>query len=213
MDAHRTSDPVLLTLHAVRVLGFASSGAVAARSGLATADVEERLEDLRARGWTTRSEFAGTGGWSLTDAGRAEDERLLADELHERGARDVVADVNERFGPLNARFLAAVTKWQLRPVGGNAFAPNDHTDFRWDDRVTASLQSAGRQLGTLEGELAAVLPRFAGYAGRYDAAMGRVLAGQHRWVDGVGIDSCHIVWIQVHEDLLATLGLERGTIG
>jgi hypothetical protein len=28
--------------------------------------------------------------------------------------------------------------------------------------------------------------------------------------DGVGEDSCHLVWIQLHEDLLATLGLERG---
>lgn len=208
-----TSDPVLLTLHAVRVLGFAPATAVAARCGLPRTDVEERLEDLRARGWTSRSDFAGSDGWSLTDAGRAEDERLLASELDGCGARDVVAEVNERFVPLNARFLAAVTRWQLRPVGGNAFEPNDHTDFRWDDRVITSLRSAGRRLAALEDTLAGPLPRFAGYAARYDAAMSRASAGQHRWVDGVGIDSCHIVWIQFHEDLLATLGIERGASG
>jgi hypothetical protein len=76
--------------------------------------------------------------------------------------------------------------------------------------VIASLRSVGRRLGGLEDDLVRVLPRFAGYAARYDAAMARVVAGQHQWVDGVGEDSCHLVWIQLHEDLLATLGLERG---
>jgi hypothetical protein len=30
-------------------------------------------------------------------------------------------------------------------------------------------------------------------------------------VTEVGGDSCHTVWMELHEDLLATLGLERGT--
>ena len=36
------------------------------------------------------------------------------------------------------------------------------------------------------------------------------MSGQNAWVDGVGVDSCHTVWMQLHEDLLATLGLDRG---
>jgi hypothetical protein len=32
------------------------------------------------------------------------------------------------------------------------------------------------------------------------------MAGQHDWVDGHDRDSCHIVWIQFYEDLLATSG-------
>jgi len=204
------SDAPLLTLHAVRLLGFADTDRVAARTGFARDDTASLLEDFRANGWVARSEFAGTAGWSLTDRGRAEDERMLADELAEAGARETVALVHERFVPLNARFQDAVTRWQLRPVGGNTFAANDHTDFRWDDRVIASLGSVGRRLGGLEDDLARVLPRFTGYAARYDAAMARVVAGRHEWVDGVTVDSCHLVWIQLHEDLLATLGLERG---
>jgi hypothetical protein len=30
-------------------------------------------------------------------------------------------------------------------------------------------------------------------------------------VDGPDRDSCHLVWIQFHEDLLATLGIKRGS--
>ena len=32
---------------------------------------------------------------------------------------------------------------------------------------------------------------------------------EHEWADGLGIDSSHLVWIQLHEDLLASLGLDR----
>jgi hypothetical protein len=38
-----------------------------------------------------------------------------------------------------------------------------------------------------------------------------VQTGHHSWVDAPDRDSLHAVWIQLHEDLLATLGIERGT--
>jgi hypothetical protein len=43
------------------------------------------------------------------------------------------------------------------------------------------------------------------------AALRKVEAGQHSWLDAPDRDSCHLVWIQFHEDLLATLGLPRGS--
>lgn len=204
------SHPTTLTLHAVRLLGFADSRRVAARCRLSTGDVEESLLDFQAQGWVTRSQFGGSGGWSLTDRGRIENERLLAAELDAAEARDSVVEVHSRFLPLNGRFQEAATRWQLRPLPGDPMAANDHTDFRWDDRVIAAIGSVGRRLAELEAELVDALARFAGYAERYDAALERVIRGEHRWVDGVGIDSCHAVWMQLHEDLLATLGLERG---
>jgi hypothetical protein len=89
-------------------------------------------------------------------------------------------------------------------------AANDHTDFRWDDRVIESLQSLGRLLIPLDTDLASVLARFEGYAERFNAAVARVVKGENRWVDGLGIDSCHVVWMQLHEDLVASIGLDRG---
>lgn len=61
--------------------------------------------------------------------------------------------------------------------------------------------------------MGAVIDRFAGYETRYAAALERVDAGQLAWVDAPGIESCHTVWLQLHEDLIATLGLERGQPG
>lgn len=207
------SNPTTLTLHAVRILGFADTARVARRFGLDSAAVESTLEDHRASGWVTRSEFGGTAGWSLTEEGRRHNELLMAAELDDVAARPAVSAAHQAFVPLNARFQKSVTDWQLRPIGGNALSANDHSDFRWDDRVMRSLQSVGRRLASLQADLVRALARFDGYSTRFDAATSRAVAGQHEWVDGVGIDSCHLVWMELHEDLLGTLGLQRGDGG
>lgn len=197
----------------MRLLGFAQAQQIASRFDLDRGEVGEHLLDFEAYGWLTRSEFAGTTGWSLTDSGRAENERRLAAELDVWGVRSTVMEVHGRFLPLNARFQEAVTRWQVRPLPGDPMARNDHTEFRWDDRVIESLRSLGRRLVPLDTDLDSALARFGGYAERYNAAVVRVVRGEHRWVDGLGIDSCHVVWMQLHEDLLASIGLDRADEG
>src|SRR5918999_4110917 len=66
-----------LALHGVRVLGFPTAARVAARYGLDVGTVEAALLDFEAWGWVGRSSFAGRSGWSLTDAGRTENERRM----------------------------------------------------------------------------------------------------------------------------------------
>ena len=208
------SDTDLLVLHAVRLLGFSPTTAVAARYGLDEDVVEELLEDHRAAGLVTWSAFADSAGWSLTERGRAEGERRLAAELDaappDGGRRHVVHRSYLEFLELNGRVLQAVTDWQTRPVPGAPFAANDHQDLRWDNRVLQRLTEVGGALAPLAGTLAACLDRLAGYSRRFEAALARARAGEREWVDGLGRDSCHTVWFQLHEDLLATLGIARG---
>lgn len=205
-----SSSSGLLTLHAVRLKGMAEVGRVAGRFGLDPAEVAELLLDFQACGWVRHVEFAGVGGWTLTEAGRREDERLLAVELAAVGATAAVAEVHAAFLPLNGRFLAACTRWQIRALPGDPMAANDHTDFRWDDRVLDELGALGRRLGPLCVGLTDRLARFDGYPDRYTAALARVEAGQRSWLDEPGLDSCHAVWFELHEDLIATLGILRG---
>ena len=40
---------------------------------------------------------------------------------------------------------------------------------------------------------------------------GEVDRGERAWVAQPRIDSCHTVWMELHDDLLATLGLKRGS--
>jgi hypothetical protein len=200
-----------LALHGVRVLGFPTAARVAGRFGLDRGAVEEALLDAEAHGWVRRLSFGGSSGWSLLDAGRAEGERRLAAELDRLGARDTVADVHARFRPLNRRLGAACTDWQVRPTRLDPMAFNDHTDWRWDERVLRTLRSVGTAFAGLCAELSAHLTRFDGYAELYASALRRVDEGERGWVDGHDRDSLHLVWIQFHEDLLATLGIPRGT--
>ncbi|MEV0612865.1 transcriptional regulator [Nonomuraea sp. NPDC050404] len=205
----RDSPPGLLVLHAVRVLGFADTPEVARRYGLDAALTEELLGDAEACGWTGSSAFAGTAGWSLTEAGRAENERQLAAELARVGGAEEVRGVYRTFLPLNALLLRACTDWQLRPTAGDRLAVNDHADPAWDAGVLHELACVDRALTPLADRLGSVLTRFRGYDTRFAAALARARAGENAWVDRTDVDSCHRVWFQLHEDLIATLGLDR----
>ncbi|GAA1724295.1 hypothetical protein GCM10009809_20100 [Isoptericola hypogeus] len=209
------SEPELLVLHAVRILGTADDESAAARYGLDVAVAREHLLDLEAFGLVRRAEFAGLGGWSLTGRGRAEDERLLAAEL----ATDptgrpaaVVHEVLAGFDPLNGRLRQACTDWQLRPGDGGRLDVNDHRDPAWDARVLDELGAAVAGVRPLLARLAAVLERFAGYDGRLDGALAAACDGDGSRVAGLGAASVHGVWMELHEDLLATAGIARGAV-
>ncbi|WP_431931199.1 transcriptional regulator [Nonomuraea jabiensis] len=207
----RDSPLDLLVLHAVRITGFGDTPVIARRYGLDAAETKEALYDAEARGWVQHTAFAGTGGWSLTESGRAENERQLAAELARVGGADEVHDVYREFLPLNALLLRACTDWQLRPAGGDRLAVNDHSDFAWDARILYDLAGIDRALAPLADRLGSVLTRFRGYDTRFAAALARARAGEGAWVDRTDVDSCHRVWFELHEDLIATLGIDRRT--
>jgi hypothetical protein len=203
------SAPDLLVLHAVRILGFADTAAIARRFDLDPVLAHESLQDAEAYGWVQRAAFADLRGWSLTERGRREGERVLAAEL---GLVDGEAEVRSVYGdflPLNVQLLRACTDWQLRPASGDRLASNDHSDSGWDGRVLDELAQVGRGVGPLVERLGAVLLRLRGYDERFDAALRRARAGDPGWVDRTDVDSCHRVWFELHEDLIATLGISR----
>ncbi len=206
-----TSSAELLVMHGLRVKGMADAAAVAQRFALDRELVDELLIDYEAFGWISRAHFADVDGWSLTASGLAENERRLGAELDQTGARSKVVAAHEVFVALNSRFLVAITNWQIRPRGGDLLAANDHTDWSWDDRVLDELHALQGRLQPVGEQLAAALGRFGGYTERYSAALDRVDRGERAWVAQPKIDSCHTVWMELHEDLLATLGLERGS--
>jgi hypothetical protein len=201
----------LLLLHAVRLKGMADEEAVVQRFAIPQSQAVELLLDYQAFGWISWSEFAGTGGWSLTAAGKVENERRLAAELdRSEGARGVVRAAYGTFLPLNGRLQQACTDWQLRPTPDDALAFNDHRDEAWDQGVIDELHGVDRELKSVVDQLTGVLKRFQDYDIRFSGAIKRAAEGDTAWVDGTSIDSCHTVWFELHEDLLATLGLRRG---
>ncbi|WP_213450848.1 transcriptional regulator [Rhizomonospora bruguierae] len=207
----RESSFDLLVLHAVRLKGFADAPVIAERFGLDAAETVEFLGDARARGWVRHATFADLHGWALTESGRAENERQVAAELAHAGGTAQVREVHAAFRPLNARLQRACADWQLRPTANDRLAANDHADPVWDAAVLDDLAAIDLALAPLADRLGNVLTRFRGYHARFTAARHRALAGDGGWVDRTDIDSCHRVWFELHEDLVATLGLDRAT--
>jgi hypothetical protein len=140
----------------------------------------------------TRSAFADLAGWSLTETGRRRNEEQLREELDGAGGRADVIAVHERFLPWNARAARAFTAWQL-----------DRAEEGGD-----RLGDVARALADIEEALTARLARFGGYHDRFAGALARA-AHDRAWITGVEIDSAHRVWFELHEDLIATLGLRR----
>ena len=189
---------------------MAPTAAIAGRFSLDATAVQELLLDFEAYGWVYRVAFADLSGWTLSESGKQEGQRRLAAELDLAGARDLVTASHADFAQLNGRFLTLVTKWQIRPTPRDAWATNDHQDWAWDEDVLKSLTNIARRLRPVGEDLSGALARFAGYPERFDKALGRVDKGERSYVDQPKIDSCHTVWFELHEDLLATLGMERG---
>ncbi|MDI1460624.1 transcriptional regulator [Catellatospora sp. KI3] len=184
----------LLVLHAVRLRGFADTAAVAARFGLDPAQTGEDLLDAQAYGWVTRSSFSDLSGWSLTGSGYQRNTAQLRDELGSAAAEQTVSAVHDRFVPLNAEATQAFTAWQL-----DSGRPAD---------ILRRLADLADELRELEQALTAHLDRFGGYHDRFAAALAR--SGQDpAWITGIEVDSCHRIWFELHEDLIATLGIVR----
>ncbi|HEV8296074.1 MAG TPA: hypothetical protein VGQ20_02210 [Acidimicrobiales bacterium] len=199
----------LLVLHTLRLKSFVDAGVIAAASRQPESTVETVLGDLAEQGLITRRN-GRISGWSLTTAGRIEGERRLAAELDELGCREVFEGVYRRFIVLNQPFLIACTRWQLRDADGVQI-DNDHRDPVYDESVVAELDRVDDAVQPLCRELATVLSRFAYYNGRFAVARVRVHAGEHEWFARPIVDSYHTVWFELHENLLATLNIERSS--
>lgn len=191
----------LLVLHAVRLAGYADTVAVADRVDLPAGTVDETLHALEGQHFVERITFADTGGWILTEAGKARNGQLLREELDAASARPVLqATVDEFESGVNPRLVRAVTDWQLRPSDG-------HTDQSAE--VVRELTRLADAFSDLLTELEDRLPRFGRYPRQFSAALEMARGGDHQWVAGVGLLSCHIVWAELHEDLLSSLGRDR----
>ncbi len=194
----------------LRLKGFAESQVVADLVGL---DVDTVTAELTK---AAESEFASyrdgrRTGWTLMPAGRTEIERLASEELDAAGCREVAQSAYDRFLALNQRMLQTCTNWQVKDVEANLL--NDHTDAEYDAGVIADLADLDAAVQPLCNELADQLSRFSIYAPRFTAALDKVRAGDTKWFTGPIIESHHTVWFEFHEDLLATLGIDRATEG
>jgi hypothetical protein len=198
-----TSD---LVLHALRCVGGAGLARVVAATGLDRDAAESELIDLAMAGLVTHDagEF---GGWSLTAAGRAADADRSAAELAAAGVRTAITAAYDRFLVLNPELLDICTAWQTRRIDGVVVA-NRHDDPAHDARVLDRLADLAGRADALCTDLAVALPRFGRYRVRLADALALARSGRTEYVTD-DLEAYHTIWFQLHEDLLATLGIPR----
>lgn len=200
-------DRILSVLHTLRVRSVADLEVLAARTRVGPEDLQEILGRLGDAGFVRRHDGI-LDGWSLTSSGRAEGERLLADELDAAGARPHIEQCYQQFLGLNTQLLGICSDWQVLRRDGVEVV-NDHSDPVHDRSVMIRLALVDRAVQPVTRRMGASLERLSTYGARLSDARRRVESGRTEWFTKPGIDSYHTVWFELHEDLLATLGRRR----
>lgn len=203
-----TSSPEVLALHGLRLKGFADISVIAGLYGLDESAVDEALAKASEAEHAMFRDGRRTG-WALKPAGRAENERLLAAELDDLGVRPLLQSAYERFLSENGTMLEVCTRWQVKDQDAQLL--NDHTDPAYDEKVIAELAELDAHVQPICAELSGALDRFSVYAPRFSSALEKLWAGDLEWFTKPIMESYHTVWFELHEDLLASLGIDRAS--
>lgn len=200
------SDPFFRTFHALRLKGFAKADTIAEVADLPIVLVDEHLSALAAREWAMFREARQL--WQLTPLGREQHRIALTDDVGGLRLRDALHEPYAQFLKLNERFKHLCSDWQMRDG-----APNDHSDAEYDRSVVSQLSVLDTDAAPLLTRFAESLERFSAYASRLARTCQRVVAGETNMFTGVMCGSYHDVWMELHEDLILTQGIDRVTEG
>lgn len=191
-------------LHGLVVKKAGTAESVAALFDRDVAEVEPALREQVTAGRAIEAK----GTFMVTPAGRTWLDQEYPTTFAEYRADPDVAEAAERFERVNKELLALLTDWQSMPARGER-VPNDHSDPEYDRAVLDKLGDIQDRAVKVLDRLARREPRLSVYAARLEAAYDKALAGQVDFVSGVRVDSYHIAWHELHEDLLRMLGRTR----
>jgi len=201
----------LRVVHALRLKSFADTDVVAEAAGVSPERAKQVLDGLADAERVKYREGRMTG-WMLLPAGRAHGEALLAQQLDDAGRRAQLDAIYRRFLEHNQPFLGLCTDWQVRMIDG-AQVSNDHGDAEYDAMIIGRLAEADASMQPICADLGALFQRFEHYAPSFAEALAKVQSGELEWFTKPMIESYHTIWFELHEDLLASLGIDRAKEG
>jgi len=188
--------------HALRIKGFGKVENVAELAGLTEEEAIEHLQAMQDEGHTAYRETRGL--WQLTPAGREAYLFALEEDVNRPGFREGLSEKYDRFLEMNEVFKALCADWQLR--NGET---NDHSDAAYDEDCIKRLGALDDEAQPICHSFGQVARRFDGYAARLTGSRTALEAGDARMFTGVMCGSYHDVWMELHEDLILTQGIDR----
>ena len=200
-----SSTPAFRTFHALRIKGFATVDTLIEMTALQVGDVEAHLAVMLE---AEQAQFREARGlWQLTPDGRAAYPRLLADDL--AGVDyTLLAPSYATFLAINSSFKELCGDWQLRD--GDV---NDHSDPAYDADVIDRLGTLDTAVQSVVATVGGVLARLEPYAPRLAQSLARLQQGETNMFTGVMCGSYHDAWMELHEDLILTQGIDRSAEG
>jgi hypothetical protein len=198
------SDPQFRVLHALRIKGFAKVDVLSDITAVEPDEVERHLADFQTDELALFREARSL--WQLTPKGREVHAAQLASESEQ--VRSAIEPHYPAFLELNEAFKELCGDWQLRDG-----SPNDHSDEAHDQAVIARLLEIDDQAQPIVVAVGAEVTRLAPYAPRLSSTAQKVAGGDHQLFTGVMCGSYHDVWMELHEDLILTLGIDRAKEG
>ena len=114
----------------------------------------------------------------------------------------------DRFLARDLELKQLCTEWQLRDG-----QPNDHADAAYDQAIRDRLGHFDDEVQPVLAGIATILPWSTRYRDRFAAARARFVSGDDSALTGVLCESYHDVWMELHEDLIITQGIDRATEG
>lgn len=190
-------------LHAARIKGLANDEVMAALAGISVDTLLAVGAELVESGWLVRREGRFTG-YAPTPAGREQAIRLLEADPETAAAAAHLATMYDAFLPANGDFKRICQDWQMRDG-----APNDHTDAAYDAGVIGALRALHTGWVPHLESFATTLPRIADYAPRLEHALAKLRGGDNAAFARPMYDSYHDIWMELHQDLIISLGRTR----
>lgn len=200
--ANESIEPALelSLLQLLRLKGRASAAGMAANLNLDVDAAAAALATATANGYATET----GASFRVTPEGK----RRLADLLEQERAGVDQAQLTARyheFDEANTELKSIVTAWQMK----DGQTPNDHTDAAYDTAVIDRLAGLNDRFSELLAGIVGKVPRLAHYPKRFSAAIGKIRAGEPKFVASPIVDSYHQVWFELHEELIGLLGRTR----
>jgi hypothetical protein len=195
-------------LHALRVCGLASTARLAEHMRARPDEVEAVLRRCESEG-LVRYREGRVSGWQLTDAGRERHTAQLDSARIEPGWQEPVTRGYVQFLDRNRELKNICTAWQMRTLSDGSTVINDHSDANYDRAIIERLTGHDQQCEPMFDHLSLGLSRFRDYQDRLDATLDRLAAGDAAAFATPMSASYHCVWMELHQDLLLTLGRER----
>ena len=187
----------------LRIKGFGKAENLAEALGVPPETCVGLLASMKAAGLTDDTRV----GARLTPAGKSRADALLAEER--AGAdRARVADIADRFVPVNSAFKYLITRWQMREVDGKQVR-NDHADPAYDQAVLGDFEGVHQDVRAIVDALEGLVARFGSYGGRLNLALEQLKSGDARYVAAPDLESYHSIWFELHQDLIGLSGTTR----